>query len=183
MKLGTYTSKGFSIDPSFYDNYNNAKEHFKVGCYIYVNENAYTSSDKTSLMYLMETLPYIWGLKFDMPIFLDVEEFPVSEFYGDMAIFIETWLAYMEVARFYVGVYSSYAYFKNYIFPNCHAIIKNYVLWVARWGSVKPEFGQIWQKTSKGQLAGITAYIDLNETNIDYATAIKKNKLNGYLMP
>ena len=180
LKLGTYTNKGFSIDPSFYNNYYSAEKcGYNIGCYIYINGDTYIQN-KTCTAYLMETMPYVWGLKFDMPIFLDIEEFPSNEFYGDMVLFMKTWLALMEEARFYVGVYSSYAYFKNYLFPYCHTYIKNYVLWVARWGSIKPEFGQIWQKTSKGQLAGITAYVDVNETNIDYPSTIKKYKLNGF---
>ena len=175
------SDKGFYTDPMFITNYNKAKAAgLFVGAYYFAGKNF--RGIEAGVKDAERFIKILDGLKFEYPIFLDIEaqENRYKEEITDAAIaFCEK----MEKAGYYVGIYASdISGFKDKLI---HDRIKSYAHWVARYGK-EPEvcknFG-IWQYSSKGRVPGIVGSVDLDTSAVDYAKTITEKGFNGYDKP
>ena len=175
------SDKGFYTDSMFITNYNKAKAAgLFVGAYYFAGKNF--RGVEAGFTDAQRFIKILDGLKFEYPIFLDIEaqENRYKEGITDAAIaFCEE----MEKAGYFVGIYASdVSGFKNKL---NHERIKSYTHWVARYGS-EPEvcknFG-IWQYSSKGRVPGIIGSVDMDLSAVDYAKTITEKGFNGYDKP
>ena len=183
---GGFTGYGTGVDckkdSAFENLYNRCKSlGIPVGAYWYSCANTYEKGvNEANFMY--ENC--LKGKQFEYPIYIDVEDSHHQE--GNLrgttdAIkgFCET----LEKLGYYVGIYASLNWFKNYIYTN---ELTKYDKWVACWSSERPTYpeGGMWQfggetnyiRTNK--VAGMTC--DQDYCYMDYPSIIKNAKLNGY---
>jgi GH25 family lysozyme M1 (1,4-beta-N-acetylmuramidase) len=122
------------------------------------------------------------GKEFEYPVFIDLEETAPKDKAGAteaVLAFCET----MESAGYYCGIYASdISGFKDRLdISRLTAFDK----WVANY-STQPKYVAsygMWQKSSKGRIAGIFGDVDIDEAYQDYPTIIKANGLNGFKKP
>lgn len=171
-------TKPFYTDVNFYKYYADAKNAgFSVGCYYFVGSKCISKED--GIADAKRFINIIKGLKFEMPVFIDLESTPPAYKNGaTQAVigFCDT----MEKAGYYVGVYASdISGFKDRLNLN---ELENYDKWVARYGS-KPQYVKnygVWQYTSEGQVNGVKTKLDLDIAFKDYAQIMIKTHLNGF---
>lgn len=88
---------------------------------------------------------------------------------------VESFCGRIEDAGYYVLNYTNRDFLSNYFLPN------GYGIWLAAWtgSSVMPDDCQIWQYSSTGKVNGISGYVDMNASEIDFPSVIRKAGLNG----
>ena len=164
-------------DPCFKNYYKWAKSAgLKVGCYWY----SYALSEKEIKKESEVFYSVIKDFIFEMPVYLDFEEekqFKLSK--TTINNMIRTFLDYMELRGYWVGLYMSRYYLKTYVDEN--TIRNRYAIWVADY-SKKTSYKNygIWQYSANGKFAGINCYFDLDICVVDYPKLIKSKRLNGY---
>lgn len=171
------SDKGFYTDRMFETNYQQAKEvGLNVGAYYFVGKNCTTSeSGKTDAERFLEIIK---EKQFEMPVCMDIEITADNQRTGatDATIsFCET----MEHYGYYVSIYTSDSFFRTRLITSK---LTAFDKWVARWGTEPTyitNYG-IWQYSSTGEIQGINGNVDLNVTEKDYPTIMKKNKINGF---
>ena len=144
------------IDSEFYNNYNGFKGKTTLGAYYYAYATDYDSGRKEA----ENCLSYIGDRTFELPIFYDVEEDRNN--YDAAKGFIDR----IRESGKKAGLYCSTSYYvdKGLEGIDCDC------LWLAEYGantgdvpSVPPRFRyDIWQYTSKGEIAGISGFVDMN---------------------
>lgn len=152
---------GVSYDPSqidseFYNNYNGLKGKVPLGAYYYAYATDYESGRKEA----ENCLSYIGDRSFELPIFYDMEE--DRNTYEAARGFIDR----IREAGLKAGFYT---YTSMYVDKGLEGIDCD-CLWLAEYGanngqvpSEKPRFRyDIWQYTSRGNVAGVDGYVDLN---------------------
>lgn len=165
-------------DSSFEYFYKQAKElKMPVGCYYYSCANTYQGGvDEANFLYEKS----LKGKQFEYPIYIDVEEvrWQIKDKKGvtDAIIgFCET----LENKGYWVGVYASIDWFRNYIDTNR---LNAYTKWVAAWTTNKPTFKwnafDIWQNSDNGYVGKYR--VDTNISYKDFPTLIKNAGKNGY---
>ena len=167
-------------DPQFENHYKAAKAvGLDVGAYHYLNANTVAAAKKEA-EYCVSAIK---GKKFEYPIYLDFEENiytkNTKEKNGDI---IKAFCDVVEKAGYWVGVYTSYNFYKNYI--DGEAIAKRYTMWVAAWTKTLPVKCPMWQfggdtnviRTNK--VAGVVC--DQNYCYEDFPKLIKEAGLNGF---
>lgn len=168
---------GFYRDKKFETNYKKAKEAgLCVGAYYFVGKDC--TSYAAGVADAKRFIELLAGKSFEYPVFIDIEQTPIVKRQGatDAVIgFCET----METAGYYVGVYASdISGFKDrLVLSRLLAFDK----WVARYGS-KPKFVTkygMWQKSSKGVVAGIKGNVDIDEAYLNYPAIMARKHLNG----
>ena len=172
------SDKGFYTDPMFITNYAKAvAAKLNVGAYYFAGKNF--RGIESGIADAKRFIKILDGLKFEYPIFLDIEaqENRYKEEITDAAIaFCEE----MEKAGYFVGIYASdISGFKDKL---NHDRIKDYAHWVARYGK-EPEICKsygIWQYSSKGRIPGIIGSVDMDLSAVDYAKVIKEKGFNNY---
>lgn len=115
-------------------------------------------------------LKMAWVAAGDLPPVLDLEptEKQIKQMGGDAAMFrqVLVWLQTVEKARgkrpvLYVG-----QQFVNKHLVNAPAAMRNYDVWIARYGEFKPYVKLLhWQLTPYGRVRGITGEVDINVFN------------------
>lgn len=170
---------GFYKDRNFIQNYNDAKANgLAVGCYYFVGKKC--TSLEAGVEDAKRCYKIIKGLPFDMPIFIDVESTSRADRIGTTEATIG-FCRYLENLGYWVGVYASdiSGYKERLVLDR----LTPFTLWVAKYSKNKPTYVKdyhIWQYSSKGLIEGISGYVDLDVTDIDYPTLIKKAHKNGY---
>ena len=172
------SDKGFYTDSKFKENYAKAvAAGLYVGAYYFAGKNF--RGIESGVLDARRFIKILDGLKFDYPVFLDIEaqENRYKEEITDAAIaFCEE----MEKAGYFVGIYASdISGFKDKL---NHDRIKDYAHWVARYGK-EPEVCKsygIWQYSSKGSVSGIVGSVDMDISSVDYAKVIKEKGFNNY---
>ena len=168
---------GFYRDKKFETNYKKAKEAgLCVGAYYFVGKDC--TSYAAGVADAKRFIELLAGKSFEYPVYIDIEQTPIVKRQGatDAVIgFCET----METAGYYVGVYASdISGFKDrLVLSRLLAFDK----WVARYGS-KPKFVTrygMWQKSSKGVVAGIKGNVDIDEAYLNYPAIMARKHLNG----
>lgn len=123
------------------------------GVYLY----SYATTETQAKSELAHILRLIKGHRFELPIFLDVEE-PGTEKFAATACKIVC--DGLKAAGYTAGVYSSLSWWNNYL-----TTITSYKRWVAQWASSCTYNGDylLWQFSETGKIGGITGNtVDLN---------------------
>jgi GH25 family lysozyme M1 (1,4-beta-N-acetylmuramidase) len=176
LRAVSTNSNGLYKDPYFDRNYTECKRlGIPVGAYYYTYATNKDYADRE--LALFKTC--IEGRQFELPIVLDVEDKLLTQISAsaltDLAIYaldrIEKWGCY---AMWYTDL----NFRKNHLVPSRLA---SYDYWCAYWSANKPSVAYgIWQYTSDGSVSGINGRVDLNRTDRDYPSIIKKAGLNGF---
>ena len=148
-----------------------------VGAYWY----SYATTIDAAKMEANVFLKVLKGKKFDLPVYMDMEEPSQVKLSKSLCTSIVTaFCSVLEAAKYWVGVYS----FDGFFGSNLDPIIQGrYSCWVARVEYVKPTYCisySTWQCSWKAKVQGIVGDVDLNECYVDFPKNIKKNKLNGF---
>lgn len=169
---------GFYKDSYFEYNYEHAKAAcLHVGAYYFVGPLFYGS--EAGHLDALRFLDQIKGKQFELPVFMDIETTQPSrrqEATEAAIAFGDT----MEQAGYFIGIYASdISGFRERL---DHDALKRFAHWVADYTDpvdVCSDF-QVRQITSRGSVPGITPYVDIDVTSIDYINIMKKNGLNGF---
>lgn len=168
---------GLYIDPTFEDNYCNAKAAgLDVGVYYYTYAISRTGADK-ELALLAEALR---GKELTLPVAVDVEDNKLKQL-GKQALTDLTAyaLARIEAMGFYAQLYT-YTSFANSRLYMGGAALKPYDVWLADYTGKAPKVSfkyNAHQHTSKGAVPGINGNVDLNVTTLNYPRIIRKKGL------
>lgn len=162
---------GLSADPNWEKNYKNAKAAgLNVGAYWAHNEG----SGDTVTRALAEAdacIGILKGTQLEYPVYYDLEVGDQKNWNAMAYAFCQS----VEAAGYYVGLYTSESFLGSFD----AAFKQRFTLWVANW-SRKPGTGAIWQKSSKGNVSGISGNVDLDTAFKNFPEAIKNAKLNGF---
>lgn len=168
---------GLYIDPTFEDNYRNARAAgLDVGVYYYTYAISRTGADK-ELALLAEALR---GKELTLPVAVDVEDNKLKRL-GKQALTDLTAyaLARIEAMGFYAQLYT-YTSFANSRLYMGGAALKLYDVWLADYTGKAPKVSfkyNAHQHTSKGSVPGISGNVDLNVTTLNYPRIIEKKGL------
>lgn len=172
---------GLYTDSAYERNYEGAKAAgVPIGAYYYVGRLCISRAD--GIADAERFIEMLKGKEFEYPVFIDLEETAPKDKAGAteaVIAFCET----MESAGYYCGIYASdISGFKDRLdISRLTAFDK----WVANY-STQPKYVAsygMWQKSSKGRIAGIFGDVDIDEAYQDYPTIIKANGLNGFKKP
>ena len=146
-------------DKYFHINMENAIEAgIKVGVYFY--SYATTASQAIGEAEHCCRLIEPYKNKISFPVFYDVEESKIEHHIEET---IPAFINYMNSRGYNAGVYCTVSWFDDYFKP-----IDCSYFWLASWGSddgephTKPQWCDIWQYTSRGNVDGISGYTDLD---------------------
>lgn len=157
-------------DSKFSQNYSGAKSAgIKVGTYMYTSA-ASKSEMKSNIEAMLST---IGSRKFDLPVYLDVEQAERQSKLGktELTEILLYGCNLIESSGHKAGVYANYDWFKNYVNAD---ILRSagYEIWLARYPSgtyaVNPsdyDFSDsctTWQYSSLGKISGISGNVDLD---------------------
>lgn len=168
---------GKKPDPMFKRNYDLAKRAgLHVGAYWYSYANSVEDAIKEA-----ETMhSVIKGLRFEYPIWYDVEE--TSQFAKGTKFInaiIYAFCQKLEAYGFYVGVYMSKAYATSNLYDTTK---QRFDTWIAQYNSkctYEDVYG-MWQYSGSGKINGINGSVDLDYSYKDYKKIMIKTGLNGY---
>lgn len=176
---------GLYKDKQFERNYSEAKKlGLPVGVYWFSHALTVDEAVKEAEFFYNNCLK---GKQFELPIYIDVEHKSQLALGKDkLTEIIITFLSALESIGFWVGIYSSKAYFAEYMHDDK---LQRYSHWVAQWSkrcTYKGNEGVLgmWQYGGETnaicstQIAGQT--IDQNYMLIDYPSMIKAAKKNGF---
>lgn len=161
------------IDSRFEEHYNNL-QGMHLGVYWY----SYATSPEQAKKEARLFLSVIDGKKFDMPIYLDMEEqgsLGRNTLDGIVVAFGEE----IQNAGYYFGVYSNLNWYNNVLSGNW--LNSMYDWWIADWSGTPPlpEYGinyGVWQYTSQYYIGD--SRVDANYVYKDYPTIIRNLGLN-----
>ena len=125
----------------------------KVGVYFYsyASDGDAAAGEAEHCLRLIE--PYKDKLSF--PVFYDLEEDKIKPHVYEIYTMFE---AILNEAGYNVGCYAS-----QYWYDTCLKPVAISYIWVAKWGSSKPDWGEdIWQFSDKGNVPGIGPGVDLD---------------------
>ena len=169
-----------NTDLLFETNYENAtKVGIPVGAYHY----SYARTPAEAVKEAEFCYSVIKGKTFAYPIAYDLEESGVASLGKErISEIAKAFCEKMESYGYYVCIYANKHWLDNYFTDE---IFEKYDIWLAQWAN-KPTFQRtygIWQKSSKGRVAGIQGYVDLDESYKHYPSIMKYNGLNGFPKP
>jgi len=160
-------------DKQFEDNYRGCKENsIPCGAYWY----SYSETAEHAILEARTCLEVIKGKVFEYPIVFDIEEERSKINAIDIC---SAFCEIMEDAGYYVSIYGSTSYLKNYLSDD---ILNRYDIWVAHYGAEKPDYQGnygMWQYSCKGHVTGCACDVDLDYAYRDYPEIIRNAGLNG----
>nr|UWF84668.1 MAG: glycosyl hydrolase family 25 [Bacteriophage sp.] len=167
---------GLYIDPTFEDNYRNAKAAgLDVGVYYYT----YATSEAMADAELALVRQAVYGKELTMPLAVDVEENklkPMSTL--DLTNLTAYALEQVEKMGFYAQLYT-YTHYSN-MELDMGRLANRWDVWLADYTGKTPNVTfnyNAHQHTSKGSVPGITGNVDLNVTTLNYPKIIRKKGL------
>ena len=167
---------GLYIDPTFEDNYRNAKAAgLDVGVYYYT----YATSEAMADAELALVRQAVYGKELTMPLAVDVEENklkPMSTL--DLTNLTAYALEQVEKMGFYAQLYT-YTHYSN-MELDMGRLANRWDVWLADYTGKTPNVTfnyNAHQHTSKGSVPGITGNVDLNVTTLNYPRIIRKKGL------
>ena len=149
------------IDPSFRDNFEQAREYGYIrGAYHFWSNK---SSARAQAYFFLKNVPLESG---DLPPVLDVEHKPADRSVEDFQRDVLTWLHIVE-DRYHVKpiIYTYYKFRTRYLNS---PVFDDYPYWIAHYYVDKIEYKgewKFWQHTDAGKLPGIKGYVDFNVYN------------------
>ena len=168
---------GLYIDPTFEDNYRNAKAAgLDVGVYYYTYA---TNKDMVNAeLFLLRQAVY--GKELTLPVAVDVEENKLKQMSTlDLTNLTAYALEQVEKMGFYAQLYTYTSFAKAHLFVG-GAALHPYDVWLADYTGKTPKVDfkyNAHQHTSKGSVPGISGNVDLNVTTINYPKIIRKKGL------
>lgn len=168
---------GLYIDPTFEDNYKNAKAAgLDVGVYYYTYATS-EAMDDAELALLADALR---GKTLEMPVAVDVEDNKFRVL-GKQALTDLTAYALKKVEDmgFYAQLYTYTSFAKTRLYMG-GAALSPYDVWLADYTGKTPAVTFAYnahQHTSKGSVPGISGNVDLNVTTLNYPRIICKKGL------
>lgn len=166
---------GLYIDPTFEDNYKNAKAAgLDVGVYYYT----YATSEAMADAELALVREAVRGKELTMPVCVDVEENklkPMSTL--DLTNLTAYALEQVEKMGFYAQLYTYTGYGYEL---DMQRLAARWDVWLADYTGETPKVDYIYhvhQHTSEGSVPGISGDVDLNVTTINYPKIIRKKGL------
>lgn len=170
------TPYGFYRDRKFLEYYNELSSRgVPLGAYYLAAKKFFTAQD--GRIQAQNFLGLIRGLKFQMPVALDLEV-PDADNNREVTDASVSFLETLEGHGYYAMIYASDI--SGFINRLDLSRLQRFDKWVARYGSQPKNavpFG-IWQRTSKGNVPGIAGNVDMNITYNDYPDIITKARLN-----
>ena len=166
---------GLYIDPTFEDNYKNAKAAgLDVGVYYYT----YATSEAMADAELALVRQAVYGKELTLPVAVDVEDNelkPMSTL--DLTNLTAYALEQVEKMGFYAQLYT-YTGYKYEL--DMARLSSRWDVWLADYTGKTPNVTfnyNAHQHTSKGAVPGISGNVDLNVTTINYPKIIRKKGL------
>ena len=166
---------GLYIDPTFEDNYKNAKAAgLDVGVYYYT----YATSEAMADAELALVREAVRSKELTMPVCVDVEENklkPLSTL--DLTNVVAYALEKVEAMGFYAQLYTYTGYSYEL---DMQRLAGRWNVWLADYTGKTPKVDYIYhahQHTSKGRVPGISGNVDLNVTTVNYPRIIRKKGL------
>lgn len=165
-------------DKTFEKNYSSAKAAgIPIGGYWY----SYAMSPQEAKQEAKACLECMKGKTFEFPIYFDVEEDKQLRL-GKQVVsnIIRAFCEELETAGYFVGVYTSKSHFNSYVDEDCKT---KYTSWVAHYGVQKTNYSgpyDMWQKSEKGSIPGISGNVDLDECYRNFPHIIKNLGKNGF---
>lgn len=168
---------GLYVDPTFEDNYKNAKAAgLDVGVYYYT----YATSEAMADAELALVREAVRGKELTMPLAVDVEENKLKQLGRQALTDLTAYaLARIEAMGFYAQLYT-YTSFANTRLYMGGAALSPYDVWLADYTGKPPAVTFKYnshQHTSKGRVPGISRDVDLNVTTLNYPRIIEKKGL------
>ena len=165
-------------DPQFENHYKAAKAAgLDVGAYHYLVANTVADAVKEA-EYCIKAIK---GKKFEYPIYLDFEEAVYTKNTkkknGEI---IKAFCEKVEKAGYWVGIYTNYNFYVNYI--DGAAIANRFTMWLAAWMKKIPVSAPMWQfggernEIRTNKVAGVVC--DQNYCYVDFPAKIKKAGLS-----
>ena len=164
------------IDPTFEDNYSNAKAAgLDVGVYYYTNATSEELADR-ELAVLRKALV---GKEMTMPVAVDLESPNLAGMpYGDLSNLAAYHLEQIEKMGFYAQLYTYTSYANVHL--DMARLAGRWDVWLADYTGKTPKVSfkyNAHQHTSKGRVPGISGNVDLNVTTLNYPKIIKTKGL------
>lgn len=164
------------IDPTFEDNYANAKAAgLYVGAYYYTNATSEELADR-ELAVLRKALV---GKEMTMPVAVDLEsDRLIGMPYGDLSNLAAYHLEQIEKMGFYAQLYTYTSYANAKL--DMARLAGLWDVWLADYTGKTPKVSfkyNAHQHTSKGAVPGISGPVDLNVTTFNYPRIIRKKGL------
>ncbi len=162
-------------DKLFESNYKCAAEAgLHIGTYWY----SYAGTPSEAKLEASVFLEAIKGKKFDMPVYLDIEEPEQVKLGKTMCSSIAyEFCSEIEKAGYFCGIYS----FDNFFTTNLpENISQKYSCWVARIGTKPVNKCDMWQYSWTAKIPGNKNSFDISESYKDFPKIIKSAGLNGY---
>ena len=165
-------------DKTFENFYSGASEAgLHIGTYWYSYAVTAAEAEQEARVFLES----IKGKRFDMPVYLDIEDKTQVTLGKTLCTDItNVFMRVVESAGYFAGVYSFDSFFGSNL---DESIRKKYAIWVARVENVKPSNAPEWgmhQYSWKGKINGVSGDVDLNNCIKNYPQVIKNAGLNGY---
>lgn len=167
---------GLYIDPTFEDNYKNAKAAgLDVGVYYYT----YATSEAMADAELALVRQAVYGKELTLPVAVDLES-PnlVGMRNGDLSNLAAYHLEQIEKMGFYAQLYTYTSYANVHL--DMARLSGRWDVWLADYTGKAPKVSfkyNAHQHTSKGRVPGITGNVDLNVTEVNYPRIIRKKGL------
>lgn len=170
-------SDGLYIDPTFEDNYKNAKAAgLDVGVYYYT----YATSEAMADAELALVRQAVYGKELTLPVAVDVEDNRLGNLDKQSLTDLTAYALHeVEQLGFYAQLYTYTSFAKAHLFVG-GAALRPYDVWLADYTGKTPKVDYIYhahQHTSKGSVPGISGNVDLNVTTRNYPKIIAKKGL------
>lgn len=163
------------IDPTFEDNYSNAKAAgLDVGVYYYTNATSEELADR-ELAVLRKALV---GKEMTMPVAVDLESPILAGMpYGDLSNLAAYHLEQIEKMGFYAQLYTYTSYANAHL--DMARLAGRWDVWLADYTGKTPKvsFKYTAHQHTKGSVPGISRTVDLNVTTLNYPKIIRKKGL------
>lgn len=166
---------GLYIDPTFEDNYKNARAAgLDVGVYYYT----YATSEAMADAELALVRQAVYGKELTLPVAVDVEENELKQLSTlDLSNLTAYALEQVEQMGFYAQLYT-YTGYKYEL--DMARLSSRWDVWLADYTGKTPKVDfkyNAHQHTSKGSVPGISGNVDLNVTTLNYPRIISKKGL------
>ncbi|HRU96164.1 MAG TPA: GH25 family lysozyme [Ruminococcus sp.] len=125
----------------------------------------------------------IKGIKFDYPLYLDIEDpvYSKSELTPEkITELVKAFCGYFEDKGYYIGIYSYEFFLTNHVDPS---LFELYDVWLANYGVEKPAFSSkygTWQYDIDVSIDGIGAPVSVSYCYRSYPSVMREYHLNGY---
>lgn len=165
------------IDPTFEDNYRNAKAAgLDVGVYYYT----YATNKDMVNAELSLLRQAVYGKELTLPVAVDVEDNKLGKLDKQSLTDLTAYALHeVEQLGFYAQLYTYTSFAKAHLFVG-GAALRPYDVWLADYTGKTPNVTfnyNAHQHTSKGRVPGISGNVDLNVTTINYPKIIRKKGL------